>query len=248
MRLKSSRLLFLGIAFFAIVFTANATNNLAAKTACKNWIDLQMNEKDWAIGYTGFGQLKFNQGVELEPRAIASEPGTHAALALTKLEKKYKDFVVKVKYENVRGLRSPASNTWEVFWLFFNYNKTSTGKTTNYFIFKPNGVELGKAWNELDQAFLWTSNKPQALFGETYDLELVKKNQTVKAYINGQLVMDYKGESNGAGGNARARVGDHLGSAKESHSKETLYDSPGQIGLYTEDAKVHVKSFSICQL
>lgn len=181
-----------------------------------------MKEENWLQAFDGFGDIKFKNGIQLQPRSIASEKGTHAALVLSNAPP-VKDFYVKMTYQNLQFLRNEKPNSWEVFWFMFNFKKTSNGKQTNYFIFKPNGIELGKAWGEFDQDFLFTQSSPLANLKKEYKLILFKKDQNLKVYIDDIEVLNFK-----------------------ASERKNLFDHSGQFGLYTEDAVVHIKDFALC--
>jgi hypothetical protein len=194
---------------------------------CKNWKTIPLDQKNWTASYEGFGKIHFNDGVQLHPRSIASESGTHAALTVLNEPIQSESFLTRIRYKNISQLRKPASNSWEVFWLFFNYNEGNNkvnDKETNYFIFKPNGVELGKAWGETNQDFLLTHENPRLELGQEYDLILHRAKSQVDVYINNKLIMHYTDKN-----------------------KKTLFDQKGSIGLYTEDAHVQISSVEICE-
>ena len=159
----------------------------------------------------------------MQPRSIASDAGTHAALVLSRNEVA-KDFMIRVKYQNKKALRTPSANAWEVFWLMFNYTSAGRNKKTNYFILKPTGVELGKAWGEVDQEFLMTDANIKVRNNEDYELIISKKGDRFMASVNEQVVMSF-----------------------QDSSKKKLYDQNGKFGLYTEDADVHIRDFQICR-
>jgi hypothetical protein len=105
----------------------------------------------------------------------------------------------------------------------FNYQQiggdTSTNKTTNYFILKPNGCELGTAYDSLGQTFLADAATPTLSLGTAYQYSISKRGQLLTVAINGMQVFDatYTG----------------------------LYDQEGIIGLYCEDAAVQVSSVDL---
>lgn len=214
-----SKILFMNMAM------ANSKSHL---TTCAKWKSIPLQEAHFVKAYDGFGQIHFKNGLTLQPRSIASVAnGTHAALALLNDQTLRKNFGVRVKFQNEKTFREPRANSWEVFWLFFNYQAQEKGKKTNYFIFKPNGVELGKAWGDVDQEFLATASSPQAKIGKGYELTLFKKDQSVQAYIDGQLVLNFAADS-------------------LNNTKKTLFDEAGQIGLYSEDALVRIHQIDVC--
>jgi len=198
--------------------------NAQSKLKCEKWEQIPLDSQNWHVAYDGFGAVRFQSGVLLKPRAIASESGTHAALVLSKNEKQ-KDFLVRIKYQNQKAHRLPASNSWEVFWLMFNYQASGLNKKTNYLILKPNGIELGKAWGKVDQEFLKTDTSFKFQFDQDILVELMKKGQRIKAVVNQKDVFEYQDK----GG-------------------RKLFQTNGQFGLYTEDADVKVTEFSICRV
>lgn len=147
---------------------------------------------------------------------------THAALALAN-QPILKDFVIRVRYRNEQQLRTPTPNGWESFWIFTNYTVDSVTKKkkTNYIAFKPGGIELGTAFDELGQTFLYTNNAVAARspVGQTFETVITKVGQHIEATMGGVRVMTFDG-------------------AKD----RTLYDVAGQVGMYTEDARVRVYS------
>jgi hypothetical protein len=200
------------------------TKSLQKEPFCAKWKMIDLGRKNWKVEYEGFGQINFNNGINLQPRSVASAAPeqTHSALALS--NELYKNFALKIKYKNVSTLRKPASNSWEVFWLMFNYRSDQDHKKTNYFIFKPNGIELGKAYGKVDQQFLSTDEFPKSEIGKEYELSLFKQGQNVQVFINGKSALDFKGDS-----------------------KNSLFDENGHIGLYTEDAQVQISKLELCE-
>ena len=90
-----------------------------------------------------------------------------------------------------------------------------------YFIFKPNGVELGKKQNENqaeEQIFLYTANEPQLKINEWNTWHIKMSGSHIEIWLkmtdgSWQKVVDY-------------------------HDNAPIL-GPGNVGLYTEDA--HVK-------
>ncbi len=190
---------------------------------CISWKTINLNKNNWEVAYDGYGEVKFDQGLKLMPKSAFEKDKTHAALVLTKEMISSKKFAIRINYANEKQLRSPAANPWEVFWLFFNYKKgNKDDKNTNYFIFKPNGTELGTASGQIEQSFLSSDETVKAKVGESYELKLFRFNDNVQAFINGKSVMSYKDGNN------------------------KLINEDGQIGLYTEDAQVRIKKVEVC--
>jgi hypothetical protein len=160
-------------------------------------------------------------GIVLAPQVSTEPSETHAALTLAKLPK-MRNFraALTVTTEQQLRLNSPP-NPWEVFWLFFNYNPTATGKNTNYFLLKPNGVELGVAKQQIGQTFLQTGAAPAPAVGAANKIDIEKIGTRVRIWVNGILAVDRTGG---------------------------LIDVEGSIGLYTEDARARITQVKVTKL
>lgn len=180
-----------------------------------------MTAKDWNIVWHGYGEVSFDSdGILQAPQVSTRKNETHATLVTSKYtdENPMSDFDITLEVTNEAQLReNDPANAWEVFWLFFNLkvNPDQT-KESNYLIIKPNGIELGTAYGELGQKYLYTKGSPSRPIGVRYKLRVQKKGQTVKAWLDDVLVLD--------------------------HTDSRLYQRAGSIGLYNEDAKVRVHS------
>lgn len=191
---------------------------------------ITLDPDDWTIVYTGYGTVDLNDpdGFFLEPMA-ATDPGeTHAALVLSDeiTGCTFQDFRLTINATTEAQLRTPPPNPWEVFWIFFNYQTTTAGKETNYFILKTNGIELGQAYDSVGQNFLFTASAPTLSVGEEYEYVLEKSGTTLTVSIDGSEVLSYGSDP----------------------TDDPLYDQAGQIGLYTEDARVRIHSVSLEEL
>jgi hypothetical protein len=179
---------------------------------------------EYTIAYDGYGSVYSTPIVHLSPKQAKSLDVTHAALVIPKLEKST-DFDIEVEYSNDEYLRiNNPPNTWEVFWLFFNYtiDPATQKKTCNYFLIKPNGCELGTAYDELGQTFIATTEEPKAELRKKYILRVVKSGVRVQVYVDRKLVMDV--------------------------TDQRLYNVAGDFGFYTEDASVTVYSWKLVKL
>lgn len=176
---------------------------------------------DWDVPYNGYGSVSFDDATKeiiLKPQAATSPDETHAALALLKCTEQSpsRDFTMTVDLTTLRHLRTPAPNPWECLWIVFNYNIGSDGKKeTNYFILKPNGIELGTAYGEMEQNFLATDSNPKLTLGIPNQIVITKHGQQLSIMIDGKLAMEYDG----------------------TKGPKPLYDVPGAVGLYIEDAE-----------
>ncbi|KAJ3450756.1 hypothetical protein M0812_06943 [Anaeramoeba flamelloides] len=183
-------------------------------------------ESDWEVEYDGYGYVEFGDGqVHFAPMNSTQSDETHAVLILSKT--KYQSFDIEVTARTDRQLREGDDpNTWEVFWTFFNYMKT-TGfeKEANYFILKTNGIELGTADKLLGQNFLVTDSQPICKIGKDYTYRIkMSEDFLLSIWIDDTLVIDnYK--------------------ADQDDSSKSLYKHDGYFGLYTEDGEITVKSF-----
>ena len=191
----------------------------------------------WQTVYDGFGQILFEPGggIVLVPKSAGSPDLTHAALLLGR-EPRYplsRDLRVTVVVTNESQLRSGSPpNPWECFWLFFNSKFDDSGHIrANYFIFKTNGVELGRAFDHVQQAFLATRETPRMSLGERNTIQLTKIGQRVEVKIDGNPALEYVADP-----------------AVGLTSSQGLFDESGSIGLYTEDARVRVHSVEVERL
>ncbi len=219
------------------------------KEKCTSITNVPLTSDHWHTEYDGDGKVEFLKNPDrifYRPKSAVKDSETHATLLLLKEPNQSKNFAISVEFKNLYPTRVKKPNNWEVFWLFFNYNHSKTPpkkpvkslnseldeselhlKETNYFIVKPNGLELGKAWGYLDQAYLWSAPQPRATYEETHRLTLAKVGQNLEIEIDNN------------------KIGNALSSSDYS---ENIYDIPGQLGLYCEDAAVEIYSVQFCQL
>lgn len=191
---------------------------MASAQAAPAW-HIPTSAPNWQTVYDGYGSVTFSaqQGIVLQPQTAASADDTHAALVLLRptLLQPQRDFILTLTATTERQLRQPSPNPWEVFWVYFNFRTDAAGrKSTNYFLIKPNGVELGRANDELAQTYLYTAAHPTLPVGQVAHWRLVKLGRKVTVWINGTKVMAFSG---------------------------AVYDVPGAIALYCEDARVRVQ-------
>ncbi|MBS1958611.1 MAG: hypothetical protein JST80_03985 [Bdellovibrionales bacterium] len=179
---------------------------------------------DWRIAYEGMGKADIKaHGVSLSPKAAKRLSETHSALALSTETERHpvKDFTIEFKYRVRAQLRIPASEIqpWETLWLFFNYRPDGEFKKTNYLILKTNGIEVGKAWGEIDQKFVHTADEPKLIDpSEWHTFRVTKQDGHLSVQIDRGPVRQINVDTN-----------------------RELYTEPGAIGLYTEDADVQIE-------
>jgi hypothetical protein len=157
----------------------------------------------------------------MQPEQSSESGETHAALLLIQqtVTHPQKDFTVRLTVTTERQLRAPVSNPWEVFWLFFNYVQDRTCfPETNYFLVKPNGIELGIAYEGHRQKFLYTKTSPSLKLNHPANWAVTKKGNTITISIDGVEIIAFAGN---------------------------IIDQPGAIGLYTEDAIVRVQNVAL---
>jgi len=182
----------------------------------------------WDILYDGEGFVSFDaqNGIILQPFASTSPSESHATLALATWTETspLKDFQIIIRASTEQQLRLPTPNGWEVFTLFFNYevdqSEGSEGKKTNYLKLTDQGVELGTLADKTGQTFLATNKRRTLSLGEINTYLLTKKGNHIEVSIDGERVVNFMG-------------------------LQQLYDLPGAIGVYTEDARAHIYSVDI---
>lgn len=178
----------------------------------------ELGRSSWDIAYAGQGSIAFGPPglVTLDSGVPAGPSATHGALVLLNRELPVGGYEVEVEYVLQSQLRSPNPNPWETFWLFFSYQPLTSGKTTNYVMVKPNGVEAGKAWGWIDQSFAFTAAEPRLKVGAVARLR-------VKVLPAGGARIFFQD----------GYVGEVAG--------DRIYSQAGRLGLYVEDARVLIR-------
>lgn len=188
-----------------------------------------VNHSNWQIQYHTAPQLgAFYLNPPASPHGSPSAPGTtHASLVTSNFT--CKDFIIEITAKTLSQLRQPNPNPFEVFWILFNYIIASNGKKeSNYFILKPNGIEIGTMKDELGQTFISTENDPKLMLGMDTRYKLIKRGQKLSVHINNNHVKDF----------------DYT----NSPANKQLYNHNGKIGLYSEDSRVLVSTFNYIPL
>ena len=191
----------------------------------------------WFNKYNGFGAsgtvtitslaAKDNNTLFYEEPKTSIRPNeTHAALTLT--TQTYEDVEMYLKVKTNNQLRENSMpNPWEVAWIVWRYQDDWHHY---YFIFKPNGIELGKKQNENqaeEQIFLYTANEPKLKIDEWNTWYIKMSGNHIEIWlkmVDGtiQRVVNY-------------------------HDNAPI-TGPGNIGLYTEDAHVQFDDVHIDSL
>jgi Domain of Unknown Function (DUF1080) len=161
-----------------------------------------------------------------EPKTSTSPNETHAALTLT--TQTYEDVEMDLKVKTSKQLRQNSTpNPWEVAWIMWRYQDDWHHY---YFIFKPNGVELGKKQNENqaeEQIFLYTAKEPKLKIDEWITWHIKMSGNHIEIWLkmadgSWQKVVNY-------------------------HDNAPIV-GPGHIGFYTEDAHVQFDDVYIASL
>lgn len=193
-------------------------------TSYLNWskTDIPMRRAFWQTQYDGHGQIVFKDNtLTFAPRpSIANE--TTAALLLSTLEIPAESFYLKVSYEVIEQYRQ-VPNSWETLWIFWAYQKNGAYKDTAYLIAKKNGFEVGHAFSETGQNFIFTSNfaaapEPKYL---TKTIEVLKNN--------------------GLSFRNNTGIWTHVPDEKI----KLIPSRKAPIGLYSEDAKIKIFSVEV---
>ena len=145
----------------------------------------------------------------MAPKASTQPSETHAPLIVGG-DSAWKDHIFLVKMNTLAQLRTgSAPNPWEVGWLIFRYVDS---KNFYYFIFKTNGIELGKLVNG-QQVFLATEDTPKLTLNNWDTYKVTLKDNNIRVAIDGTQVVNCTDTNNPF--------------------------LSGRIGLYNEDAHVH---------
>ncbi len=191
--------------------------------------EIPLTSSDWSTAYDGFGYVNYselNNEVEFAPMAATNPNETHAVLLLSNrlTQQPLRNFRATITVNTVSQLRSPMANAWECFWFLFNYTVDSNGKKkTNYITLKPNGVELGTAFDEIGQTFLATNSNFGLDLNQYRTFVIEKFEGKVSLKVDGITMLNFESVAT-----------DNL-----------IYNESGTVGLYSEDAKIKVSYVGI---
>jgi hypothetical protein len=208
----------------------SSTSSDASTDTGDSATSIGLTAADWDVVSDGEGTVVFDaNGILMTPKVATAPSVTHGAWVLAKSTETspIQNFKATITYTNVAQLRTgSAPNPWEVFWVFFNYTLGSDGKKqTNYVMVKTNGTEMGRAFSETSQEFLVTNSVPVISIGDAHTIIVTKTGTTVTVTFDGAPAFSF--------------------TSAASPSTKYIYDVPGSIGLYTEDAQVRVSSVII---
>ena len=174
----------------------------------------------WTAVYNGYGTTSIERDgtnvLSLSPAAASRPAETHAALVRT--NDAFGDLDLSVRLRTVAQLRSGTPNPWEVGWVLWHY----TDDTHFYYLaLKPNGWEFGKEDPAYPgaQRFLGGDYSPAFAVGPWHTVRVLQSGATITLWGDGSALGSFTDRE-------RPYVG-------------------GAIGLYTEDAHVHVDSVNV---
>jgi hypothetical protein len=161
-----------------------------------------------------------------KPKTSVRPNETHAALTLT--TQTYEDVEIHLKVKTNKQLRQNSTpNPWEVAWIIWRYQDDWHHY---YFIFKPNGIELGKKQNENhaeEQIFLYTANEPKLKIDGWNTWHIKMSGNHIEVWL---------------------KMADGTVQRVVNYYDNTPITGPGNIGLYTEDALVQFDDVYIASL
>ena len=182
----------------------------------------------WQVDYNGYGGV----GIGARPTGTkyhyqkpmaATAPGeTHASMIVS--TKRFAGVDMTLRQKTVRQLRTGSEqNPWEVAWVVWGYRDDLH---FYYFIFKTNGIELGKVHPGYPgaQRYLYTSSRPRMTIGRWNTIRVRQVGTTIDVWVDGVRVVRGLVDSPGPAG-----------------------DQPyttGKIGMYNEDAYVRFDDLS----
>lgn len=181
----------------------------------------------WYVDYGGYGSVGIgatpdkNRFHYQKPKASTRADETHASMVVSR--KVFNGVDVTMRQKTVAQLRKNSRpNPWEVAWTVWGY---TDDEHYYYFVFKPNGVELGKVdpgcadggWG--GQCYLYTSSTPRMKVGTWNTVRVRQVGATMDVWVNGRQVV--KGLTD-----------------TPALSEGTQPHLSGRIGMYNEDAHV----------
>jgi len=161
-----------------------------------------------------------------KPKTSKNSNETYSALTLTTETCEDVEIYVKVRTNQQLRENSPP-NSWEVAWIMWRYQDNWHHY---YFIFKPNGIELGKKQNENhtdEQIFLYTANEPKLKIGEWSIWYIKTSGNHIEIWL---------------------KLVDGSWQRVVNYYDDVPIVGSGKIGLYTEDAYVQFDDVSISSL
>ncbi len=187
----------------------------------KSWEEGSTHEP-WYVDYDGYGSV----GVEANnagnkyhyqrPMVSTSPEETHASMVHS--TKSFDGVDMTMRQKTAKRLRRGSQpNPWEVAWVVWGYRDDAH---FYYFIFKPNGIELGKVHPGYPggQRYLYTATSPRMTIGKWDTIRVRQVGAEINVWVDGDRVVRGFVDSPGQAG-------------------DRPYTT-GRIGMYNEDAHV----------
>lgn len=220
------------IAFFAIwgplTSFASDTESGVAAPACSDWKPIELKWKNWSVASKDARFVDINAGtsvISIKPRRAKEPDDSHSAMVVSRLQLPAEKFGLKVLYENKKALRGKKSNPWEVLWIYFNYRSIPpSSKKANYVVLKPNGLELGRVWGEMDQEILASRKSPDVRYGQPVELLILRDGGEIRVWVDGKLSLSYSEKNEGS-----------------------LFSDSAPLALVAEDSHVLVRNVQVCE-
>jgi hypothetical protein len=177
----------------------------------------------WYVDFNGYGSVGIGgktAGTKYhyqKPMVSTTPDETHASMVVS--TNTFDGVDMTMRQRTVKQLRTGSKpNPWEEAWTVWGYSDDSH---FYYFIFKPEGIELGKEHPGYPgaQRFLYTDTSPKMTIGTWNTIRVRQVNAAIDVWVNGVQVIRGFVDSPGPAG-----------------------DQPyteGKIGMYEEDAYVN---------
>jgi hypothetical protein len=194
-------------------FGTYGTEKLKSSSSSSSFTQLNNNNNNNTVFYE-------------KPKTSKNSNETYSALTLT--TETYEDVEIYVKVRTNQQLRENSPlNPWEAAWIMWRYQDDWHHY---YFIFKPNGIELGKKQNENhtdEQLFLYTANEPKLKIGEWSTWYIKMSGNHIEIWL---------------------KLVDGSWQRVVNYYDDVPIVGSGNIGLYTEDAYVQFDDVYISSL
>jgi hypothetical protein len=171
----------------------------------------------WLTVFTGYGRVQGGDDeLELAPRPATTAERTHAALVVGVTT--HEDLALSADVRTDSQLRRGDPNAWEVGWVLWHYSSPSRFYAL---ALKPNGWELSKQDPAAPggQRFLDSGTTPAFPVRNEYRVSVVQVGPLIKVSADGRLLTAF------------------------TDSQQPYLD--GQVGFYTEDAKVTFRNIHV---
>ncbi len=172
----------------------------------------------WYVEYNGYGSVGVQQLLSTKvhyqrPMTSTYPYETHASMVVS--NQTFNGVDLSLRHKTQKQLRrNSRPNPWEVGWTVWGH---ADDQHFYYFIFKPNGIELGKVHPDYPgaQRYLYTASSPKQSIGLWYTVRVRQVGATMDVWVNGNQVIKGFIDTPGPAGD------------------EPYYS--GKIGMYNED-------------